>query len=369
MLSDANDYKNEFQALLQIPRFSEAVQGKEYALLSEQLADALARGDQGELFLLRAQVKLLAADATFVFDLEQAQSLLPGGSAFQPFLDAFVFQAPNSFILFSGEEGALLRFIEALRGARGTLRRLCGESVLALSRQIESEILYYLGDFRAAIGIAAELIAQLEQGGPYDRVIIARHVLLRCYLAMGDAQRAHGAVEEIIKYTKAIHGSLDNGTYQHIRSWLNLTTGWCGDTERYHVTPSLHVYPAFEDRAEAIRNGIGDMQSTETPIVRYAELTQPGVYTLRGLYVEVFEMLLLFRYSTPQKAMELFQPIYAAMAGNRMLMAFVEYGEQVTSFLEHAAEQGGPQYDTAWLRQLAQAAEEYEACLRKYRQE
>lgn len=361
--------KNDSAAISQLIQLAHRLQLKEYWVLSNRLVGELEGEALGELYLSRAQIKLLTTDYTITDDFEQAGRLLPNGSAYPSFWDAYTFMAPNSFILFNTEKDSLQKFLEALHRAQDDISRLSGEVGLFMIRQIESEILYYLGRFPQALEIAKELDKQVKKQDRYDRKMMVEHVKLRCCLALGDISSVHKAIQQMIQYTQEEYSSLDNIIYKTARAWVNLTTGWAGDTPRYYTTPAQKQYPVYEDRTEAMQWGIAELQQTETPIVEYAELTLPESYTLRKLYADFYQVLLAFKYDDAEKACEGFFPIFSATKDNRMIMPFVEYGAQIVPFLEYLIAEKSGQYDVAWLNELIRASRQYEQMLCKYRDE
>lgn len=339
----------------------------EFHTRSQQLLPQLSGGDLGELLCMRAQLKLLCSDASFAQDLSEAAALLPAGPVCRPLLDSLVFQDPNSFIAFGRQAGSVAAFLAALREAHPVLCSLCTEAGAAMGRQIESEILYFMGDFEGAMEIAVPLHRRYLEADRYDRATMAAYTLLRCYLATREARKFEDILTGIVTWAKREPMSLDGSMYRTIRTWVNLTTGWGGDTVRYHVTPSYEVFPVLEDRTEAMLNGIADLGPTETPFVRYAELNNPSVVTMRRFYADIYKMMLLFREGDREGALKQFEGLYAALAGNRMFMPFAEYGGQIVPLLFYARRQQPGQMDNAVMDALFTAAQRYEEGLVEYR--
>lgn len=338
---------------------------QEYLELFQRL-EAEAEGcDRGEALLSRAQVKLLCADPTFPQDLIAARVLLPSGSRYAPLLKTYAFSEPNSFVVFSATAGSVRQYLDALDASFGLLEELCGKEGLELGRQMQSEILYFSGRFDEALSIVESMSAW--GGEPYDRAMMAHYARLRCSLAIGDMAAMEDSLERMIRLTKGRFSSLDSSIYQTIRSWVNLTTGWSGDTPRYTITPEMNIFPALEDRAEAIRKGIHRLGSSEAPFAEYARLTRRNVRTMRDLYIDIYNMLLMYKYSDHEKALELFDTIYPCARGNEMIMPFAEYGKQIVPFLEHAMETKPGIYEKEWMKGLISVSERYEISLSRHR--
>lgn len=369
MSFDAKRQKNDSDDLPGLMQLAHGLQLKACWERTNQLLESEEGAAVGEACLLRAQLKLLTADATMAEDFLRAEKLLPNGSEYELFWDTYAFTAPNSFLLFPKEPDSLQKFLEALRKSRSYVPGLCGDVGSFMIRQIESEILYYMGMFSEALAIAGELRDTLERCARYDRRMLTEHVRLRCHLALGDALSAQKTIQQMIAYTESECASLGHIIYQTARAWVNLTTGWAGDTPRYYTSPTQKQYPIYEDRMEAMQWGIAELQETEIPLVEYARLSLSGIYTLRNLYAEVFEALLAFKYNDCERADAIFFPIYVATKSNKMVMPFAEYGKQIIPFLEYLIEKKPGRYNEAWMSELMRASENYEQMLGKYRDE
>lgn len=339
----------------------------EFYRSSEELLPALDGEALGEVLLARAQLGMLTADPDFAGDLARAGALLPAAPAYPPLVDTHSFLDPNCFIVFGQAGGCVPAFLAALSGAKDLLSRLCGAPGLAAARQIESEILYFSGDFENALAIAGDLRARFTEAGRYDRAMLAGHVLLRCYLATGRARQVEDTMAWVIAWTEKMPQGLNGSIYRTIRAWVNLTTGWGGDTQRYHITPDYEVFPVLEDRAEAMLKGIAQPGPAEAPLIEYAALGRAGTCPVRALYASIYTMLLKYKYGERDEAMERFGAVYPVVRDNGLLMPLAEYGGQIIPFLEYARRQAPGQYGGPLYDRLLRTAEAYEEGLEKYR--
>lgn len=369
-MSISKEYQGK-EELSRLLTCAKTLQIQEYIRLSDDLMHILDGEDLAMALLSRAQMKLLTTDSTIYSDLRQASRLLPDGlkDNTDSLLSEFTFHSPNGFFIISRRPGALPEYLNALEGSQDMIGQFFGENGSLIASQLESEILYHMGNFRGALRIAQGLASNLEKKGRYDSVMLAQHVLLRCHLAVGDIKNVNKTMLYMINFTKATLGSLENNIYQSIRSWFNITTGWSGETQRYYTTPDHEVYPVLADRAQALQHGIAQPRSTEIPLTQYASAVQDDVYELRTLYSDIYDMLLAFKYKSPDNSLPLFDPIYRATFENRLIMPFAEYGEQIIPFLEYISSQKSGCYNMEWISRLIHVSASYEQGLKKLREE
>lgn len=368
-MSDLDTYPADInEAIAAMQRMALEFRLKEYYALTEHLISTATGEELGEVYLHRAQLKLFTADATIAEDLQSAERLLPNGSGITSFLDDFAPMDPNAFLMFGPEPGSIAAFLDAMRLGAPILRRLCGETGYQITRQIESEILYFSGRIREALSIAEPLHAQLRADGKHLLSMMAAYVLVRCYLSMGKASKIERVMAEIIGTVKSKNSAECSKMYQTIRSWMNLTTGWSGDTPRYHITPEGAVFPALEDRMAAMETGIAELGPTEAPFADYARIICPSVCTMRQLYAEIFNMMAQFRFGLRSTAEGIFHSISPKAQGNGMIMPFAEYGKQIVPLFENILKEGRHvEHSAEWVKSLMANACQYEENLSRYR--
>ncbi|MDL2236294.1 hypothetical protein LJC56_00455 [Christensenellaceae bacterium OttesenSCG-928-K19] len=314
-----------------------------------------------DAYLLQAQLKLFTADETIYDDLKQAEEI--GGKARFPCLClGWLPQDPNTFVVFNKDPGSLKRFLNVLPDSAALLRQWYGEPGYGMACQIRSEILYFTGNFEEAVLLAKEQYLRTED---CVSMLIAGYILYRCYLAM---DKSEDAKETLLRIIRLVKENPDHPTckkvYKTIRSWSNLTTGWSGDTPRYHHTPDGYVLPVLEDRAAEILKGISRLGPTEEPFVEYAALNYKEIYTARLLYVDIFHAVYQFRAGKKAQAEKHFTKAYHVAEATGIVMPFVEYGEQIIPLIESLA---GKKYATGWMEQIIDLARRYEESLEHFR--
>lgn len=321
----------------------------------------------GELYRIRAQVKLLTIDDSFRDDLLMAEALLPAEAPRVSVYTEMKFSDPNGFILFPAEAGALSRYLAALRASYDLLTSVCGEPGCLLAKQIESVILYYTGDIAGSLKIAERVNRSSFALSINTLLLMSGYVMLRCYLAVGRADDAETIYQQIISWSKDSGEANCAMMYQTIRAWTNLTTGWSGDMPRFHTTPDGVVFPVLEDRAAAIIKGISDLGPTEEPLVRLAKRKTPSVYTMRQLFMDIYHAVVNYNFNTAASVTSFLQA-FQITSENQLVMPFAEYGMQIIPLLEHVAHKQ-PQLDNHFLELLISQANLYEKSLLSFRGE
>ena len=340
-----------------------ALQVSDFYALFSQSAPVLTAADRAEAHRLCAQLKLLAADRSFCEDLRLADDGRP--PQFPCLFSSFLPKSPNRFVVFSKSEGALDAFQKRLPEADGLLRQWYGEAGSGTVFQIHSEILYFSGRHDEAVALA---LKQRERADDDPAAaLMAGYVLFRCRLAMGMTNEAETHMLDIIRVNKenAEHPTCSL-IYRCIRDWANLTTGWSGDTPRYHRTPDGSVLPVLEDRAAAIQKGISQLSPTEEPFAKYARLCYDSAYTMRQLYMDIFYAMDQYRAGNRVQAQAHFHLAYLAASTGGLVMPFVEYGKQIIPLLDGLLENDA-RYSPAWIQWSIPLAREYEESLNQYR--
>lgn len=346
------------------------VQGKlrELYALTERLMSEVEGPALGEVYLYRAQLKLFILDPTFAGDLEYAERLLAGGSRIPSFLATFQPLDPNGFILFEPRAGSVADFISTMHASAAPIEKYCGDAGISMCSQLESEILYYTGKLEEGAQIAESRFRYNLEQGLYSFALMAGYTLLRCHFALGDAEGAMAAIQEVYVLARRPEQPNLQRMYATIRSWINLTTGWSGDTPRFNVTPSGKEFPVLDDRLDAIQEGIDQLGPTEAPFVDIARQVYPEGYTMRECYMDVFGAMADYRNGDKQGLLQKFQVVYQKAYGNRIIMPLVEYGRQIVPLVEYLIEsEDGKGFDRKWLADIAQLAMDYERGLETFR--
>jgi hypothetical protein len=314
-----------------------------------------------EACLMRAQIKLFAADATLLDDLQKAGR--DGPAPRFPCLNGqWLPDSPNRFVVFSRTPDALRDFVRILPRVGEALEHWYGETGAVMVRQLHSEILYFSGDFAGALRLAEDL----SDGDWVHRadVLLALHVRFRCCLGAGRPEEAERCMLDMIRVGKAHPACL--ASYLAIRDWANLTTGWSGDTPRFCDAPDGDVLPVLDDRLTAIRRGISRLSPREESFAAYAARGYAASYTMRRFYMDIFHAIYWFQAGERGEAEAHFQRACRVSLDSGLLMPFAEYGGQILPLLRSVAE-SGTSCSHDWLATVTRLAERYEESLRAYR--
>lgn len=329
--------------------------------LFETLEGQLSPADFAEAYLLRAQIKLYASDATLLQDLAKAQQ--NGAKPQFAFLcGQWKCDALNRFVVFPLQQGALQAFLQALPAAHQAFALHYGQPGAGAVQQIESEIYYFMGDAETALQLS-----QQRSAHPATRKVEKMQALIlqyRCHLALGQTQKAQEVMIEIIGLSKRHPECVES--YQAFRAWANLTTGWGGDSPRFQSNANGERQPDFSDRLRGIKQGIGRDTPLEAPFVQQAKCSFGKACSLRELYMELFNTL-YWQSTQDDENMQLhIHRVQNVVNATGLMMPLIESGEQIMPLLRYLeAEQPGEV--TCWHATLSQRAAQYESYLAAYR--
>ncbi|MDL2275164.1 hypothetical protein LJC22_03440 [Desulfosarcina sp. OttesenSCG-928-G10] len=332
----------------------DAFSGLFHELESGMLAEAF-----WEAYLIRAQIKLYAADHTILSDLERI-SRFDGPPQFPHLGSLWQADAPNRFAVFSTTPGAVRGFIDALPDVRRHFSRWYGEPGDITVRQVQSELHYYLCNTRQALDLAEQTHASAQKSA--TDAFLAECMRFRCYLALGVPQQTEASMLEVISLAKAHPEFLT--AYHTFREWANMTTNWNGDMPRFQESPCGGKIPVLEYRLNSIRVGIAQSTPLETPFLQYVVLSDAHAYTLRKYYMDLFHAMYWFQEGDLQQTEAYFRKACQIALDTDFDMAFVEYGEQITPLLQHAKKAGWG--SAQWLDTIISRAGEYEKSLSAY---
>lgn len=314
-----------------------------------------------DAYLIQAQIKLLTADETLLADLEKAEQI--DGRPHFPCLNRYwLADSPDRFSIFPKPPGALESFVNALPQVEEKLFHWYGEPGRRMVRQIHSEILYFSGRFHEAIDLAKPWENPEGTGGMDD--ILVQCVLFRSYLAIGSPEKAQQCMINMVRMSKSHPECL--ASYQAIRSWANLTTGWSGDSPRYYNDSQGKMLPALDDRLEAIRKGFSRTSAFEEPFVKFAKQRGGEVYSFRQYYMDVFHAIYWFYAGDDQQANSKFMKSYRLALASNLTMPFIEYGEQIIPLMQYVRDSELECSDD-WISMIIAQAEAYEKSLDAYR--
>ena len=342
-------------------RYACAYEFRNFTELFHELASHLHAEALREAHLMRAQIKLFAADETLMDDLEEA-ARMNVAPRFPCLQDRWMPDSPNRFVVFKKKPGALRKFLQILPGVGDKLGSWYQESGVAMAHQMQSEVLYFCGEPGEALALATGRCGR-KQGHPAD-AILSLYVQFRCHLAMGAQKEAGECMMEMVRTAEASPEC--QGPYQVVRDWANLTTGWSGDNPRFYGASRGEALPVLEDRLAAIRKGISRFSALEEPFVEYAERSNRESYTMRQHYMDIFHALYWFQVEDRQQAEAYFQRAYRVSRSSGIVMPFAEYGSQIVPLLRYVE---GRDVDCArdWVSTILSLAERYEQGLQAYR--
>ena len=329
--------------------------------LFNEIISGLSGQERADAYLMLAQIKLFAADDTLLDDLEKAEpaNANPG---FPCLIKKWQSDRPNRFVAFRKTPGKLRDFIRILPGAGKTFGRWFGNAGYSMALRMRSEIGYFTGRFDEAIALAEEhLLIDPEN---YTDAILSQCVLFRCYLATGEPEKAEQSMMDMIRLSKAYPECAES--YKAIRIWANLTTGWSGDSPRFHNNPEGKIQPVLEDRLSAIQNGFSRESLLEVPFIKFLESKYGDTYTIREYYMLIFHALYWFYIGDSGKAESYFIEAYTIASATGLDMPFVEYGKQILPLLWFIKGADLP-CSHKWLDAIASLAEQYEESINAYR--
>lgn len=314
-----------------------------------------------DAFLMQAQIKLFSGDETLLSDLEKAEKF-DGMPKFPCLNSSWLPDSNNRFVVFKKTPGSLRHFLETLSLTKEQFYRWYGEAGVGMVNQVRSEILYFWGCFDEAIGLAQQQYNNNESKST-DKML-SLYVLFRCYLATGAIKNAQQSMLDIVRISRNFPECI--GSYQNIRNWANLTTGWSGDTPRFNCTTPGVMTPILDDRLTAIRNGISRLSVLEEPFVEYAQDNYEEAYTVRQYYMDIFHAIYWFQSGYFQQAESNFMRAYSISLASGLAMPFVEYGKQMIPLLEHV-KKSDASCSHDWIDMILSFAEQYEDSLNAYR--
>ena len=335
----------------------------EFDMLFSQMEADLPPDAFFEAYLLRAQIKLYTTDLTLLADLRKAEAI--GGTPRFPLLKSkWKGDSPNRFIAFPSAPGALKAFLDSLPQIQDKLSLWYGAQGHIAARQIEYEIYYFMGKTEKARALAAEQYTSEAKNN--EDAIWALITQYRCNLALAAPQKAEENMFDIIRYAKAYPECVD--IYKTFRAWVNLTTGWNGDSLRFYEDEEGQKQPIFKDRLEGIKMGIARTTSSETPFVAYAEHSYTGALMLRQIYMMVFHAMYWLSMNDCKLGESYFIKTYEIVQASGIVMPFIESGEQVMPLLNYVKEKA-ISCPPDWLEDMTARVMQYEECLRLYRSE
>ncbi|MDL2228889.1 hypothetical protein LJC14_01410 [Treponema sp. OttesenSCG-928-L16] len=333
----------------------------DFSALFAQLTSSLPEEEFLDAYLMRAQIKLFALDESFTADLKKAGAI-NAVPRFPCLNKTWLPDSPNRLVVFGKNPGMIRRFLGCLAEGREMLDRWYGETGQGMARQLESEILYFMGDFSGALDLAEKQYARVPK--PSAGGVMAQYVLFRGYLAARAPEKAEQCMLDMVKMAKACPECL--APYGIVRDWANLTTGWSGDTPRFHGIPDGKVQPFLDDRLTAIQQGISQVSLLETPFVEYAKQSYGDSCVMRQYYMDIFHAIYWFQTGELLQAKTHFIKTYRISSDSGLIMPFVEYGRQIIPLLKYMNDSGAD-CSPEWIAKVSSLAEQYEESINRYR--
>ena len=310
-----------------------------------------------EAYLMRAQLKLYTTDLTMLDDFAKAAEG-HGMSQFPPLVNNWKSDGLNHFVVFPKTHGHLKKFVSLLPTVREKLSCWYGSQTDIVLMQLQSEILYFIGDIEKALPLA-EL--QRTISGTHIDAILALILKFRCYLALMQTKKAEQCMFDIIRHSKTYPECV--GIYREFRCWANLTTGWCGDSPRFCEDEHGKKRPVLQDRLEGIRLGIAKNSTNESHIIEYAKNNYKDIYTMREYYMDWFHAMYWLSVDDTKQTEVYFHKIYEVTVASGIVMPIIECGAQSLPVLEYIKSIASE----LPLDEFKHRSAHYENCLNAYR--
>lgn len=352
---------NNFERLKLLFGYATELQFERFDELFGEMEQSADSGEIGEAYLMRAQIKLFAADISFLADLQKADSM-PTEIRFPALPSQWKTDSYNRSVVFRNDFGAVEQFSQNLDVANEKFGHWYGERGLTMVRQIKSDICYFLGEFAEAKTLAEKQIESKEVS-PID-VLVSKIMQFRCNLAIGESASAEENMLDTVRLSRA-NPELQ-GAYQVFRQWVILTTNWSGDSPRYSDDREDVRHPRLEDRVEGIRQGIDKLSNWEVPFYEYAKSHYENAYTLRKYYMDVFSAVYWLLAGDFKNSDHFFKTAYDIAQKTGQVSPFIEFGEQIL-LLFHSAKERGLKCSEEWIEKVSQKAKLYEKGIREYR--
>jgi hypothetical protein len=333
--------------------------------LSDETIERSKESVRGELYLTRAQLKMLSSDYTALDDLLLAQRLLPGETRVKSIYATMLRSESTGGVAIPLRQGLFKRFTDILDPAQKILAAYtgsCGENICNL---VKGEILYFSGKFDEAVAVLLTALQYFRRQNQPIRIMQCDYHLLCCYLAQGKPEYASHVIFDLIHWSK--RGSAEQTLYKTIRLWLNITTGWSGDTPRYYVVPDGTVIPLLQDRADAVRQGIAEHSGRETFLLELSRRWGQPKISLRELYMMLYTALVAFNDSAASLPRLNLPEIFTISRDVGFVQHITEYGRQIVPLLKAASQHN--LFDRAYLSELILRANQYEKCICLFRDE
>lgn len=330
--------------------------------------EAFAEFDEisrGELYLIHSQLKLFLFDATMLDDMEIARKLLPRGTMVDSLFHTMKFSSPNMLMHIPTTEDEFQRFWSALEQMQYLLAEHTGSYGYYLCAIFKAEILYFTGRYRASLSLVEPIARALRLQGDTLQATLAYYTLIRCHLALGMPAEARMGISCVVNWAK--EGPLQHEAYSIIRSWLNVTTGWSGDSPRYHIVPDGTIVPVFEDRTVAIQQGICQLCGSEADFGKLAAQFGTTLFNVRELYMKVYQVVVSYQTATQPLSETNLPEVFQIVRDTGMIQTIIDYGKQIVPTLTAALAQGI--FDSEWLSEMIERANEFEQYICAFRDE
>lgn len=314
-----------------------------------------------EAYAMRAQIKLFAADPSLLEDLAKVEQMdiRPWFACLNTVWEC---DMPNRFSVFPREPGMMRAFFDSLPQAQKTLSHLYGKQGDIMVRIIQCNILYFTGKLQDSLSLSEEMMQSGDLGNR-DALLHSCNAF-RCCMALDMPAMAEQYILKAIRLSKKDPDCVV--AYEAFREWVNLTTGWNGDSPRYAEDKYGVKRPNLNDRLESIRSGIARATPVEAPFTSYAERHYKDAYTLRAYYMDIFHAIYWHMAGDSEQTKASFQKFHEVATETGIMMPIIESGGHIVPFLQDVLTLGSSSYD-AWCVDLIDKAEQYEVTIDMYR--
>lgn len=321
---------------------------------------------RGNLYLIRAQLRLMIGDAAMTADCRRALALLPQNVRQKSIYATMRLTSPSSMLMFPGDAEGFRELWEAIEATEGPLTALTGPCGASLTANVKSEIRYFQAKYRESLESAEPVFDRFKRRGEFPlAAMMTGYNILRSRIALGHYEKAREVLAAIIRHSG--ESPEHRSVYAAIRLWVNVITGWGGDNPRYHYVPDGTILPVIEDRIAAIHQKTRLPQGSEAPLERLAESWDGGRLTMRKFYRKIYCIVVAHLCATQPLAETDAPEVFRIARDTGLIQPIIEYGKQIVPMLTAAKNER--LFDGRWLTEVIERADAYDDHISGFRNE
>ena len=317
---------------------------------------------RGEAHIASGLIYMALGEDEFFEHLKEADRLLPNASEYWDTSLRLVAYS-NALNISSPEPGMAEKRVDQLFNNVSFCTRVLNDAGYGVEFLARAEYEFFRGNHRSAQVDAYKAMYKAEEKNRLDIIENAWFLLIRIFLAMGNAKKVEEIVDHLNQNAHQYNDSMQKvsdvslGWFYSEIGELSKVEGWIIHEEESNQPPiSVDKDALLQIRCLIEKK---DYFKALALAERLETILSKRNLLISLIYVHVYRAVICFNLDETDKMMQDMEAAYSLACGNDIIMPFIEFGHKTRAMLNHVHKTGSSVIPDEWIARIHTKASTY----------